>query len=307
MRLILLAALVLSLFAGADAQSWKAKYPEITFAVVPQDNARTTNARWSGFANYLSGALGVKVTLRTVQDYAAVIEGQRAGHIQIAFHGAASFARARLTGVAADAFATDLNADGDDGYYSVYYTLARSPYRRLEDLRGKTLALVDPNSTSGNSVPRYELFKKGIALERYFGRTIYAGSHENALYALAQGTVDAAINQWGSDDDSTLQQMLNQHMLKKPDGTAYSRADFRIVHKSQKILNGPYCLMSALPAEMKTAVKAAFFESPKRAPAAFAAISDGRRKGFVAVSNKDYDYILAMSRFIDTERRRRMD
>ena len=51
-------------------------------------------------------------TLRIANDYAAVIEGQRAGNIQIASYGSASFARARLTGVKTDAFANDINTDG---------------------------------------------------------------------------------------------------------------------------------------------------------------------------------------------------
>ena len=288
---------------GAEAQSWKSKYPALSFAIVPQDNAQTTQTRWTPFADYLSGALGVKVNLRIVQDYAAVIEGQRSGNIQIAFHGAASFARARITGVATDAFAADVNKDGTDGYYSVYYVLAKSPYRRLEDLKGKNLALVDPNSTSGNNVPRYEMFKKGSRLEDYFGRVIFAGSHENAVLALVQGSVDTAVNQWTSDQDSTLQQMLTRNILKKTDGSAFKREDFRIVYKSAKILNGPYCYSSDLPEALKKSIREAFFAAPGKAPAVFANVTDGAKKGFKPVSNKDYDSMIAMTRFIDSERK----
>ena len=48
-------------------------------------------------------------------DYAAVIEGQRAGNIHIAYYGPASFARARVTGVKTTAFAIDVNSDGTQG------------------------------------------------------------------------------------------------------------------------------------------------------------------------------------------------
>ena len=73
--------------------------------------------------------VGTKVTLRVANDYAAVIEGQRAGNIQIAYYGPASFARARMTGVKTDAFAIDVNSDGSKGYYSVFYVLAKCPIR----------------------------------------------------------------------------------------------------------------------------------------------------------------------------------
>src|ERR1700712_4897245 len=123
-RIVLAGAAVLAFTAYASAQDWKSKYPEVTFAVVPSENASGVTERWTPFANYLSKELGVKVNLRIANDYAALIEGQRAGNIQIAFYGSASFARARLTGVKTDAFANDLNNDGSSGYYSVLYVKA---------------------------------------------------------------------------------------------------------------------------------------------------------------------------------------
>src|SRR5262249_24358618 len=152
-------------------------------------------------------------------------------------YGSASFARARLTGVKTDAFANDINADGSTGYYSVFFVKASSPYHKVEDLKGKNLGLVDPNSTSGNNVPRFELNKKGITdAEGYFGKVIFTGSHENAVLALAQGTVDIAANQWTSDNDSTLAQMLTKGMLKNADGSPMKKEDFRIINKSDLII-----------------------------------------------------------------------
>ena len=114
-RLILAGAAALALTTSASAEDWKAKYPELTFAVIPAENASGVTERWAPFMSYLSRELGVKVTLRIANDYAAVIEGQRAGNIHIASYGSASFARARLTGVKTDAFANDLNSDGSTG------------------------------------------------------------------------------------------------------------------------------------------------------------------------------------------------
>src|SRR3982075_298509 len=219
-RTIIASAAVLALTAStASAQDWKSKYPELTFAVVPAENASGVTERWTPFVAHLSKELGVKVTLRIANDYAAVIEGQRAGNIHIASYGSASFARARLTGVKTDAFANDINADGSTGYYSVFFVKASSPYKSIDQLKGKNLGLVDPNSTSGNNVPRFELDKLGISdADGYFGKVVFPGSHENAMLALAQGTVDVAANQWTSDDDSTLAQMLHKGVLKNADG-----------------------------------------------------------------------------------------
>jgi phosphonate transport system substrate-binding protein len=290
--------------AAQAADDWKAKYPELTFAVVPLENSADMLTRWGPFAEYLSKELGVKVSIRIAQDYAAVIEGQRAGNIQIASYGAASFARARLTGVKTEAFATDTNKDGSTGYYSVFYVLAKSPYQKIEDLKGKNLGLVDPNSTSGNNVPRFELNKRNIKPEEFFSKVVYTGSHENAVLALAQGTVDVAANQWTNDNDSTLQQMLTKGILKHEDGTAFKKDEFRIINKSDSILNGPYTVLESLPEDAKAAIKKAFFDAPKKDKAAFEKLYDGQKIGFTPLKTEDYNPTVELVKFVDTLRKK---
>jgi len=306
-RIVLAGAAALALSAtAASAQDWKSKYPELTFAVVPAENASGVTERWTPFVNYLSKEVGVKVTLRIANDYAAVIEGQRAGNIHIASYGSASFARARLTGVKTDAFANDINADGSTGYFSVFFVKASGPFKTIDDVKGKNLGLVDPNSTSGNNVPRFELNKLGIPdAEGYFSKVVFTGSHENAMLALAQGTVDVAANQWTSDDDSTLSQMLIKGMLKNPDGSPMKKDDFRIIHKSAPIINGPYAYNSDLPDELKAAIAKAFTDAPARDKAAFDRLSDGQKKGFHPATTKDWDGTIELIKFVDALRKKK--
>jgi phosphonate transport system substrate-binding protein len=309
-RVILAGAAVLatvSMSASiASAQDWKSKYSELTFAVVPAENASGVTERWAPFMTYLSKELGVKVNLRIANDYAAVIEGQRSGNIHIASYGSASFARARLTGVHTDAFANDINIDGSTGYYSVFFVNAKNAYKSIDELKGKNLGLVDPNSTSGNNVPRFELDKMGISdAEGYFGKVVFAGSHENAMLALSQGTVDVAANQWTNDNDSTLQQMLTKGMLKNADGSPMKKEDFRIVHKSAPIINGPYAYNSDLPADLKAAIAKAFVDAPTKDKAAFDKLSDGQKKGFHPATTKDWDGTVELIKFVDSLRKKK--
>lgn len=305
-RVVLLSAALAFAASAASAQDWKARYPELTFAVIPAENASGVNDRWTPFVNYLSKQLGIKVNLRIANDYAAVIEGQRAGNIHIASYGSASFARARLTGVKTDAFANDINSDGSTGYYSVFFVKATSPYNSIDQLKGKNLGLVDPNSTSGNNVPRFELDRMGISdAEAYFGKIVFTGSHENALLALSQGTVEVAANQWTNDNDSTLTQMLHKGMLKNSDGSAMKKSDFRIVHKSVLIMNGPYAYSSELPDDLKAAIAKAFVEAPTNDKAAFDKLSDGQKKGFNPATTKDWDATIELIKFVDALRKKK--
>src|SRR5580692_9798622 len=260
-RTILAGAAALAFTAtSASAQEWKAKYPEITFAVIPAENGSGVTERYAPFVAYLSKELGIKVSLRVANDYAAVIEGQRAGNIQIGYYGPASFARALVTGVKTEAFVIDVNSDGSKGYYSVFYVLNKSSYQKLDDLKGKNLGLVDPNSTSGNNMPRFKMNQMGIDPDKFFNQVVFTGSHENAVLALAQGTVDVAANWWNADDDSNLTRMPNKGMLKNPDGSPKKKEDFRIILKSELIINAPTAMLTNLPPDLKTAIRTAFLE-----------------------------------------------
>jgi phosphonate transport system substrate-binding protein len=289
----------------ARADDWRAKYPELVLAVIPEENGSGTVDRYSLFVDYLSKEIGVKVTLRVANDYAAVIEGQRAGNIHIGYYGPASFARARIIGVKTDAFVIDVNSDGSKGYYSVFYVLAKSPYQKIEDLKGKPMGFVDPNSTSGNNMPRFVLDHMGIDPETYFSKTVFTGSHENAVLALAQGTVEVCANWWNNADDSNLTRMLNKNMLKNADGSPMKKDDFRIVLKSDLIINSPTAYLSDLPDEAKATIREAYLNAAKKAPDAFAKLSDGKNLPWAPITNADYDKTIELVKFVDELRKKK--
>jgi len=295
--LLLTGAALVSTTGLVRAADWKSQYPELTFAVVPAENASGVSDRYVPFTEYLSKELGVPVKLRVANDYAAVIEGQRAGNIQIAFYGPASYSKAYLTAVKTEPFVTTRNNDGAIGYYSVIYVKADSPYQKIEDLKGKTIGFVDPNSTSGYNAPRYFLNKAGIDVDSFFSKSIVTGSHENAVIALGKGTVDCAANWWNADDDSNLTRMVTKGMAKKE--------DFRIVFKSALLPGSPYAYLSDLPDDLKKSIQAAFTAAPAKDKAAFDRLSDGKDKEFVAVTHKDYADTVEMIQFVDEMRKKR--
>lgn len=288
----------------AAAQDWKAQYPELTLGVIPAENATGTADRWAPLTAYLTKTLGVPVKLRVASDYAAVIEGQRAGNIQIAWYGPASFSRAVMTGVKLEPIVNQKHETGASGYYSVVYVLASSPYKTVEDLKGKNLALVDPNSTSGNQAPRFFLKRAGYDVEKFFGKTFFAGSHENAVLALTQGTADAAANLWNSETDTMVTRMAAKGMLKKPDGTPMQQSDFRVVFKSDFLPEGPFAVLASLPDDLKAKLRAAFIALPTDDKAAFDRLSDGKDQGLTPVTLKDYQPIIDMLRFNDEQRKK---
>ena len=293
----LAAAGLAALASPALAQDWKANYPEVIFAIIPAENASGVVERYTPFVNYLAKELGTKVTLRIANDYAALIEGQRAGNIHIGMYGPSSFARALMTGAKIDAFAIETNLDGTKGYYSVFYVKKDAPYQTIADLKGKNLGLVDPNSTSGNNVPRFALDGMKIDPDTYFSKVVYTGSHENAVIALGQGTVDVAANWWNDEQESNLLRMARKNMAKAE--------DFRIIYKSEQIVNSPMAYLSDLPAPMKATIRDAVLNLAAKDKAAFDKIYEGKQGPMVAVDNKAYEPIIELNKFVDALRKKK--
>ena len=298
-RILLAAAAACAISAGpAFAQDWKSQYPELTFAVIPSENSGGVLNRYEPFMAYLTEAIGVPVTLRVANDYAAVIEGLRSGQVQFAHLGPASYARAYVvTDGNVEPFAAMMNSQGALGYYSVLYVRADDPAQSIDDLKGRNLCLVDPNSASGNNVPRFALDKMGIDPEAYFGEIVYAGSHENAITALSQGSCDAAFNWWNTEVESNLLRMVEKGMAKAE--------DYRIVFKSDMIPSSPTTLSKSLPEELRALIREAFYGAHERAPDAFARITDGQGTRYAPVSHEDYKVIMDLTNFVDQMRRRR--
>jgi phosphonate transport system substrate-binding protein len=296
-RTLLAASAAFIAMAGIAHADWKAQYPELIYAQVPAENASGVTERFQPWMDYLSKELGVKVTLRIANDYAAVIEGQKAGNIHIASYGPSSYVRAdTVTGGGVIPFVTNINSDGSTGYFSVAYVKAGDTAAKLEDLKGKNLCLVDPNSTSGNNVPRFAMNKMGMDPDTYFGKVVYAGSHENVITAIASGTCDVGFNWWNSEEDTNLMRMVRKNMAKAE--------DFKIVFKSDMIPGSPEAMLTSLPEDLKAAIVKAYMDAPTKDKAAFDRLSDGKWKGFAAVTKDTYKVTFDLQKFIDDLRKK---
>jgi phosphonate transport system substrate-binding protein len=296
-RRLAIAAIASSALAAVPSAMAQTAPAELVFAVIPSENAEGVVNRYTPFTDYLTRELGVKVTLRVASDYAAVIEGQRAGNIHIAHYGPSAFARALAVGSPVEAFGQQINIDGTRGYYSVFYARKDSAIRTIADAKGKNLCLVDPNSASGNQVPRFALSKQGIDVDSYFAKTVYTGSHENAVIALQQGQCDLAANWWNNEVRSNLKRMAEKGMARED--------DFRIVFKSEQIPNSPVAYLAGLPNDLKGNIREAFLNINARAPDVWKRISDGTSMPWQSADNGTFKTMIELNKFVDDMRKKR--
>ena len=295
----LAAALVsLALVSPVLAQEWKAEFPELTIGISSGENETDAIARTQPYADYLSRELGVPVNIVRGTDYAAVIEAMRSGHVQFASVGPAAYALARkVMGEDIAPVAVTLDQDGNLGYYSVIAVRADSPYQTLEDIKGKSFAFADPNSTSGYAVPSYYLATElNTSADEYFSEVAFSGGHEQSVMALVNGTFDAVATHWRNETAGNIQTMEKKGLI--PPGST------RIIWKSPVIPNTPVMMLTTLPQELQDAFKTALMAFPEKDPEGFATYSNGTSSGYVEAKHEDYLDVVAITEFNAAERRK---
>jgi phosphonate transport system substrate-binding protein len=82
-------------------------------------------------------------------------------------------------------------------------------------------------------------------------------------------------------------------------------ADFRIILKSEQIVNSPVAYLSTLPDDLKAAIKKAVLEVATKDKAAFDKIYEGKQLPFVEVDHKAYEPVVEMIKFVDGIRKQK--
>lgn len=283
--------------APGFGQDWRAKIKEVRFGISSSENAEHAMARNEPFRVYLQEKLGVPVKLFRSADYAGLIEAMRTGNLEFARLGPANYALAnKLMGEGVQPVLRDLDNEGAEGYYSVLAVKADSPYKSIDDLKGKTIGWADPNSTSGYQYPSYFLRKAGYDDKVFFGKTAFSGSHENGIIALLQGTYEVAATHWTNETRGNIQRMEEKGMIPK--------GQTRIIWKSPLIPNSPWVTRTDLPKELQDLYVEALKKLPSDGPEAWKILTDGKVKGLVPAKHEDYLDVIAVTRENEKDRKR---
>jgi phosphonate transport system substrate-binding protein len=279
--LAMTAALTLTA-AGSAAADWRDKHKVIKIGSVTVETQAATVTRFKPLADHMEKKFGVKVEVFTASDYAGIVQALSAGHIHLGRMGGAAYAAGFIDSKGGiEPLVMNVEPNGGKGYHSVLIVRADSPYKTLDDLKGKTLAWADPNSTSGYLVPNAALREAGVDPQRHFGRTLFSGGHEQSVLGVLKGTLDSAFT-WTSPGHQSGQFriMMDRGLLKLD--------DLRIVWESPLIANPLWAVPTNIPADMKKDLLA-YFEGLAREDMAMAeAAAQGKTSGFEKVTHETY-------------------
>ena len=250
--IVLVAGILLAALGGQPALAQSSLHLALTPSQKPTDLMVAGEA----FGAALGKLVGVPIRVTVASDYAAVVEALRNRTADLAFVHPAGYVlanrEAKAMIVAKDQW------HGNTSYTSRIYVRKESGLKTLEDLRGKTIAFVDPTSTSGYVYPMVMLIEKGLVRNKdpktFFKEFVFAGSHDAGLQALLNGHVDA----FASFDQA------REQYLKDP----AEREKLIYIAESAPIPEGGICARDGLDPALVAKVRAALLsmKGPTYAP-----------------------------------------
>lgn len=175
---------------------------------------------------------------------------------------------------------------GKPVYYSDVIVHRDSPFRRFEELRGRSWSFNDCDSHSGYNVTRHRLTHLGATSERgYFGTIVEAGWHQESIRQVREVIVDA------SAIDS---QVLAVAMRDDP----ALGEELRVIDSLGPSTIQPVVAARHLPDGLKADVQTVLV-SMYRDPQAQERLAQGLVERFVPITDSAYDDIRVMFTIVE--------
>jgi len=237
--------------------------------------------RFSPLANYLAAELGQPVRVRVQKSYQSHLDFIGQDQADIAFVGPVSYVLLRKS-YGAKPLLASLEESGSSFFHGVIAVRRDSPFTSLADLKGKSVAFSDPNSTMGYIVPRAMLAKAGVPVSG-LRRHDFLNSHHDVALAVLGGYFDA-----GGMKDEVFDE--------------YEKRGLRVLAKSPPVAEHLFLTRSNLPAPLVQRLRSLFLavNSSPRKQEILSAIK-ATATGFIPAAPQDYDSLDELMRAIDNE------
>lgn len=276
----------------------KEESKKLVIAYAPNESTDESADAREGLAADLSAELGVEVEEIQASDYNAIVEALRTGQADMAYIGALAIA---LASERAQAEPIAMKAPEGDKEQAVYRSLlitssSNTDINSIEDIKGKTIAFVDPESTSGNLFPSYEIIKafpdENLTSDdlhtngKFFEAASYSGKHQAGLQAVIRGDVDVVP-------------ISDQIMKSEFENGNANEADVKVIHESDPIPAEAFVVSKNMDEELKEQLQQflvnydneEYFEKVIKVPGA----------RFVETSLEDYQVVIDLNKTMNTE------
>lgn len=185
-RSILAIALVSLLTASAA----HAQQATLVFTAIPDEDETRLVERFTQYAKYFEGKLGVKVKYLPVKSYPAAVTAFTNNQVQFAWFGGLTGVQARLAVPGSQAIAQGVEDVAFKSYFIAHASTGLKLSKEFpKGVEGKTFTFGSRGSTSGRLFPEHFIRQAtGKEPEKVFSRVGYSGDHSRTIQLVQSGT-----------------------------------------------------------------------------------------------------------------------
>lgn len=162
---------------------------EIVFGVNPFTAPQIIREAYVPILEAAAKRIGLCARVIIVSDYDALGRAMLNGTVDVGWFSPFAYVSAKRTG-AINPLVTPV-VNNSASYTGLIISSKDKGLSTLDVLKGKKFAFVDKQSASGYIYPRALLLQRGKKPERFFGETVFSGSHNRVIESVLEGIVDA--------------------------------------------------------------------------------------------------------------------
>jgi len=161
----------------------------IRIGLIPERDIFQQRARYRALVDHLATTLGRPIELVTVNSYENIMRDFADKQVDVAFLGSL------VAVLTVDRFNARILVKpeligGASSYRGVIFIREDSPIQSIEQLRGKSIAMVR-TTMGGNLYPMYELAQRHMLDPQQTPKVTWVGTHDEAFNEVAEGRADA--------------------------------------------------------------------------------------------------------------------
>ena len=193
---------------GPTTRAISTTQPALRIGLIPERDIFQQRRMYRALADYIGEKLDRPVELVTASQYRGILLDLAENRVDAAFMGSL------VTTLAVDRLGARILASPEldlevTTYRGVIFVPESSPVTRLEQLAGKSIAMTRA-TTGGSLYGVYELSRAGLLSRADAPRMLWVGSHDDAIFEVADGRADA-----GCVKDLRLDYFQKMHPDKK--------------------------------------------------------------------------------------------
>lgn len=272
----------------------------IRIMLTPSTDAQAIIRDGEVLARYITQRTGLHVTVAVPNFYITVVEAFCTNRADIAIMNTFSYLLAHKK-YGANAVMRVARRYGELSYRGEFIVHAESGIESIDQLRGKSIAYVDPSSTSGYIYPKDMLRKRGITPRQ----EMFAYGHNQVVTKVYTRDVDAGAVFYSRPDTVTGEQLDARTKIKTEHPDVFQKV--RVIGLTEEIPNDPVVARKGLDRSIISRICEALLSFQQTDDGKKALMTIASVEGFQRTSDAAYNDVrtLVASYGVDVEKQLR--